>query len=94
MCYHCQFSPLFSFISEGESGEYVVEAVLGDRVRGGKKQYKLRWQGFTEEDDTWEDIGNCVCCSTVRSRTEQAKWSHSKTIFFLENVGPFSFTSA
>jgi Chromo (CHRromatin Organisation MOdifier) domain len=41
-------------IEEGGE-EYVFEKIAGARVRkNGKKEYKLRWFGYSREDGTWE----------------------------------------
>jgi hypothetical protein len=35
--------------------EYVVEKILRERVNGdGVKEYQVRWQGYGENEDTWE----------------------------------------
>jgi hypothetical protein len=36
-------------------GEYEVEAVLGDRVFKGKKQWLVRWKGYDKTQDSWEE---------------------------------------
>ncbi|KRX94852.1 Chromobox -like protein 2, partial [Trichinella pseudospiralis] len=38
----------------GESDVFMAEFILKQRYRKGKKEYLVRWQGFTEEHDTWE----------------------------------------
>ena len=38
-----------------EGAEYSVEAVVDHRKgRGGKWEYRIRWEGYGPEDDTWE----------------------------------------
>ena len=34
---------------------YIVERLLAERRRNGKTQFKVRWDGYTSADDTWED---------------------------------------
>jgi len=39
--------------SEDESGsEYQVEAILDKRVKGKKTEYLLKWQGYSNADNT------------------------------------------
>lgn len=38
-----------------EEREYTVQKLVGDRIRGGRRQFKVRWRGYKENDDTWED---------------------------------------
>ena len=39
-----------------EAKEYVAERVLGYRVVVGQAQVKVRWEGFTPADDSWEPL--------------------------------------
>uniref|UniRef100_A0A0N5AER9 Chromo domain-containing protein n=1 Tax=Syphacia muris TaxID=451379 RepID=A0A0N5AER9_9BILA len=36
----------------------MVEKIVAYRINDGKEFYKVRWAGFTEEDDTWEPYEN------------------------------------
>ena len=38
-----------------EEGVYYVDAILAQRVRRGRTQYLIRWLGWSEEHDSWED---------------------------------------
>ena len=38
--------------------EFVVESILAKRTRQGKLEYRVRWLGYGEDDDTWEPKGN------------------------------------
>ncbi|KAF6778514.1 hypothetical protein AHF37_02103 [Paragonimus kellicotti] len=37
---------------------YLVEDIIGEKVIRGQKYYKVRWQGFPPESDSWEPEGN------------------------------------
>ena len=46
--------------------EFEVEKVLDMKTsRQGRRQYKLRWVGFTEADDTWEYECDVFCHELV-----------------------------
>jgi chromodomain-containing protein len=44
-----------------EAEEFEVEKILEKRTKNGLTQYKIRWTGFTEKDDTWEPEKNLDC---------------------------------
>jgi len=54
---------------------FTVEKIVKKRVRGGKTQYLLKWAGFSEADNSWEDADNLVGCQDLlnefNSREEQ-----------------------
>lgn len=42
-----------------EDEEYVVERIVGQRRRNGRLEYKVRWAGYGEEEDSWEPESAC-----------------------------------
>ena len=64
-CEHPQNPDAFAFdISEVS---YTVDALLAQRLRGGRRQFLVRWFGYEEEDDTWEDESNILDAELVRA---------------------------
>lgn len=47
---------------EMADGEFVVEAVLGERYNKKKKvkEYLLKWKGYSDAENTWEPEANLV----------------------------------
>ncbi|XP_064265374.1 M-phase phosphoprotein 8 [Passer domesticus] len=52
---------------EEEDGEDVfeVEKILDVKIEGGKTLYKVRWKGYTSDDDTWEPEAHLEDCKEV-----------------------------
>jgi chromodomain-containing protein len=46
--------------------EYDVEKIIDKRVRNGVIEYKIRWLGFDESEDTWEPTKHLSCPEKVR----------------------------
>ena len=44
----------------GNPQTYVIKKIVGHRTRNGQRQYKVRWRGYTEADDTWEPRNSLV----------------------------------
>ncbi|UJR13555.1 hypothetical protein I4U23_000569 [Adineta vaga] len=58
--------------SESEN-EFQVEAIVDKRTRGKKIQYLLKWKGYADADNTWEDKANLNCPDLVRQFEENFK---------------------
>lgn len=46
---------------EMRDGEFRVERILDKRIRKGKVEYYLKWQGFPDSENSWEPIRNLRC---------------------------------
>lgn len=64
--------PVSSDESESEE-EYQVEAIVDKRVKGKRVQYLLKWKGYSDADNTWEDQTNLNCPDLVKEFEENHK---------------------
>jgi chromobox protein 1/chromobox protein 3 len=44
--------------SEQDSDEYVVECIKGKRIIDNQLEYLVKWEGYKDEESTWEPIEN------------------------------------
>merc|ERR1712226_1156280 len=59
-----------------EEEEYVVEKILDKRITAGKIQYLIRWEGYGEEENTWEPKENLDCADLMKKF--EADWKEKK----------------
>lgn len=63
-----------SDLSGGEEEEYVVEAIREKRTtKTGVIEYKLKWKGYPETDNTWEPKDNLDCPDLIEEFEENLK---------------------
>ena len=44
--------------AKAKAESFDVEKIVGKRYEGGRNEYRVRWKGFAEDDDTWEPVAN------------------------------------
>lgn len=50
-----------------EEDVYDVEEIVNDRITsGGKKQYLIKWVGYSHSDNTWEDAANIFSSELIK----------------------------
>ncbi|VDO21913.1 unnamed protein product, partial [Brugia timori] len=56
-------------------GEFVVEAILGERYNKRKrmKEYLLKWKGYSDAENTWEPETNLDCDELIAEFHAQQK---------------------
>lgn len=54
-----------------EDDIYEVEKIVDHRKHSGVIQYRVRWKGYTEDDDTWEDEDNLEGCAIALEEYHQ-----------------------
>ncbi|CAG2168771.1 unnamed protein product [Oppiella nova] len=64
----------------GGGGEeaYVVEAVVDKRRRNNRVEYLIKWQGYGDQDNTWEPEANLDCQELIDEYEKSVKSSAQK----------------
>ena len=57
---------------------YTVEKITAVRWSGGSRQWLVRWEGYGEQDDTWEPIEHLVGCATFIREFESRREEEDK----------------
>ncbi|CAK65063.1 unnamed protein product (macronuclear) [Paramecium tetraurelia] len=59
-------------VSVSSQEEYMVEAITNKRVKNGRTEYEVKWQGYSENEKTWEPIENLQSVMTYVLDFEQS----------------------
>jgi len=52
--------------AEGSEEEYSVEKILDKRVKQGKVEYLIKWEGYDDSENTWEPQENLDCPDIIK----------------------------
>lgn len=45
--------------------EYIVEKILNKRIVDGRTQYLLKWNGYSNAENSWEPVENLACSDLI-----------------------------
>lgn len=66
---------------EDDEKEYEVEKIIDVHFkRDGKREYLVRWKGFTSKDDTWEPADNLNCPHLIEKFNEKLDKSKNASV--------------
>lgn len=53
--------------SKSQGGEvFTVEKIVGKRIQHGVCQYMIKWEGYPESQNTWENEDNVFCADLIK----------------------------
>ncbi|AFN82627.1 chromobox protein [Encephalitozoon romaleae SJ-2008] len=52
---------------------YTVDKIVGHRRRRGTKQYLVKWEGYSDSENTWEDEKNIFCKKLIKEYEESQR---------------------
>lgn len=61
----------------GDENIFTVEKIVDSRILKGKKQYLIKWEGFENEENTWESAKDILCKELI-DEFERSKKQPSK----------------
>ncbi|CAD8197922.1 unnamed protein product [Paramecium octaurelia] len=59
-------------LSASSQEEYMVEAITNKRFKNGRAEYEIKWQGYSDNEKTWEPIENLQSVMTYVLEFEQS----------------------
>ncbi|KAK4025420.1 chromobox protein homolog 1 [Daphnia magna] len=66
--------------------KYVVEKVVDKRKRKGAVQYLLKWKGYDESENTWEQAENMDCPDLISEFENQTKRMKKEEEYIVEKI--------
>lgn len=60
-------------LSQGSNEEYVVEQITDKRLKNGRTEYLVKWQGYPVSESTWEPIENLKAVMNIVNDFELAQ---------------------
>lgn len=57
---------------------YNVEKIVDSRIISGKKQYLIKWEGFDDNENTWEKASDILCKDLIDDFERKKKQSKKK----------------
>ena len=61
---------------------YTVEKILDKRKKGKRVTYLVKWQGYSDEDNTWEPVSNLKYVKFMIADFEKELQGKIRTIAF------------
>lgn len=52
---------------------YIVEKIVDKRSRGGKVEYRVKWENYPESQNTWEPISNLSSVAFLINEFEEQR---------------------